>query len=293
MDQHSYALSSQPTSLGTQLLDDYLRVRRHTELLIKPLNAEDMVVQSMPDASPSKWHLAHTSWFFENFLLSEYSAKYRAFNPAFKFLFNSYYETVGEHLPRNQRGLASRPNLDEVIAYRRHIDEQMQELLQAPLSAPLEGLVRLGLAHEQQHQELILMDVLHLFSQSPLLPAYDASWPAINGDRAGKFKHCGGGFADIGATPEDNFAFDNERPRHLYWLQPFEISDRLVTNAQWLEFIADGGYARPELWLSDGWDLLQQQHWQAPLYWRRSACGWQQMTLRGLTAIEPDRKSVV
>jgi dimethylhistidine N-methyltransferase len=270
-----------------ELSDRYVRVRHRTEALVKPLSSEDMVVQSMPDASPAKWHLAHTTWFFEAFLLSIHSPGYRVFDPDYNFLFNSYYEALGPRQPRAQRGLLTRPSSIDVMAYRRYVDVHMRKLLQSGISAETEDLVRLGLAHEEQHQELLLMDVLHLLSQSPTKPTYDKEWPVDAIGRRGRFKGMSGGPFELGATAA-TFAFDNECPRHTTWLQPFEISDRLVTNGEWLTFMADGGYARPELWLSDGWTLVQSESWTAPLYWVQTPDDWSQMTLRGLRPVETD-----
>ncbi len=263
-------------------LDRYAFVRERTLALIAPLGSEDMVVQSMPDASPAKWHLAHTTWFFETFLLAGQPG-YTPFDPDYAFLFNSYYEALGPRQPRAQRGLLTRPSLDDVLAYRRHVDIHMQALLAS--DADVDALLDLGLAHEEQHQELLLMDILHLFSQSPLHPAYDPEWPADAGGRKGHFQLRPGGLVEIGDKGE-GFAFDNERPRHKVWLQPFEISDRLVRNAEWLDFIRDDGYRRADLWLSDGWAHVRAEGWEAPFHWRSGADGWREMTLRGLQVID-------
>jgi len=262
-------------------------VRRHTETLIAPLNPEDMAVQSMPDASPVKWHLAHTTWFFETFLLSASPSGYREFDPSFGYLFNSYYEALGPRQPRPQRGLLTRPMVSKVLAYRRHVDAHMSTLLKSGLSAETAALLRLGLAHEEQHQELLLMDLLHLFSQSPLRPAYDPRWLADEPGRGGRFRRLPGGLLEVGASTAD-FTFDNEGPSHRVWLQPFEISDRLVTNREWLAFITDGGYRRAELWLSDGWSMAQSGGWEAPLYWVRDDDRWQEMTLGGVRSFAVD-----
>jgi dimethylhistidine N-methyltransferase len=275
------------TSADETLLDQYLRLRQHTQALVARLNHEDMAVQSMPDASPVKWHLAHTAWFFETFLLSANLPGYRQFDPSFGYLFNSYYEALGPRQPRPQRGLLTRPTVGRVLAYRRHVDTQMSMLLKSGLSAETEALLRLGLAHEEQHQELLLMDLLYLFSQSPLKPAYDARWPADEAGRSGRFKRLQGGLVEIGVSTGD-FAFDNEGPRHQVWLQPFEISDRLVKNSEWLAFMADGGYRRAEFWLSDGWAMAQSGGWEAPLYWMRDGDRWQEMTLGGMRSIVAD-----
>ena len=273
--------------MNSTLLDRYLQVRRHSATLVAPLSEEDMVVQSMPDASPAKWHLAHCSWFFETFLLAEQLPDYRLFDPAFAYLFNSYYEALGPRQPRPQRGLLTRPPLARLWAYRAHVDDHMRQLLHMPLAAELAARVELGLAHEQQHQELLLMDLLHLFSLSPLKPVYAEHWPTDSGGRRGRFVPVAGGLIELGHAG-DGFAFDNEGPRHSSYLHPFEISDRLVTNGEWLAFIDDLGYRRAELWLADGWALLQSEQWRAPLYWQAVDGHWQAMTLRGLQPLEWD-----
>jgi ergothioneine biosynthesis protein EgtB len=278
---------SESSADDATLLDRYLQVRRHTETLIAPLSPEDMAVQSMPDASPVKWHLAHTTWFFETFLLSAGLTGYREFDPSFGYLFNSYYEALGPRQPRPQRGLLTRPMVSKVLAYRWHVDAHMNTLLKSGLSAETAALLRLGLAHEEQHQELLLMDLLHLFSQSPLRPAYDPRWLADEPGRGGRFRRLPGGLLEVGASTAD-FTFDNEGPSHRVWLQPFEISDRLVTNREWLAFITDGGYRRAELWLSDGWSIAQSGGWEAPLYWVRDDDRWQEMTLGGVRSFAAD-----
>jgi len=268
------------------LQEQYTDLRRHTLSLIAPLAPEDMVVQSMPDASPVKWHLAHTTWFFETFLLKDQPG-YQVFDPSYAYLFNSYYEALGPRQPRAQRGLLTRPPLGNILAYRAHADAGMARLLQSDPPAQTEALIRLGIAHEEQHQELILMDVLHLLAQSPLKPAYDKAFPADTGGRPGHFQLRPGGLVEIGHK-DSGFAFDNESPRHRTWLEPFEISDRLVTNGEWLAFMADDGYSRPDLWLSDGWAQVQAQAWTAPLYWQSDGDGWQEMSLRGPQALAAD-----
>ena len=266
------------------LSERFERIRKYTETLAAPLSAEDTVAQSMPDASPTKWHLAHISWFFETFLLSPYLPGYQVFDSSYSYLFNSYYETLGPRQPRLERGLLTRPPLDDVMAYRRYVDLHMQSLLKLTLPSPILAAIELGLAHEQQHQELLLMDILHLFSKSALKPAYSVHWPAHTPGRSGNFRQVDGGLVDIGAVA-NQFCFDNELPRHQVFLQPFEISDRLVTNAEWLAFIDDGGYERFEHWLSEGWALNREEGWSAPLYWTRTSTGWSQMTLRGMEPI--------
>jgi len=264
----------------------YRAVRRATEALTRSLTPEDMGAQSMPDASPTKWHLAHTTWFFETFLLVPNLAGYRLFDPRFGYLFNSYYEAVGPRQPRPARGLITRPTVADVLAYRAHVDAGMARLL-AEGAGPHAELLDLGLAHEEQHQELVLMDILHLFAQSPLSPAFApprAAPAAAPGPMA--YVDFPGGLVEIGHDGE-GFAFDNEGPRHRVWLEPFRLAERLVTNAEWLEFMADGGYERPEFWLSEGWALVRAEGWRAPVYWRETAEGWKVMALTGLRPLDP------
>ena len=270
----------------------YLAVRRTSERLVRDLSPEDQAAQSMPDASPAKWHLAHTTWFFETFLLVPNLPDYAPFDPQFGYLFNSYYEALGPRQPRPQRGLLTRPSAERVMAYRAHVDAAMERLLTSDAADRLEDLLALGLAHEEQHQELLLMDILHLFSQSPLRPAYAAP-PAegpVSAEGPGPMSYVGfeGGLVEIGHGGP-GFAFDNEGPRHKTFVAPFSLGDRLVTNGEWLAFMADGGYARPELWLSDGWALVNAEGWQAPHYWESQDQGWRVMTLHGLVPVDPDQ----
>ena len=284
MTSHSPKLRQIPAA--NELLKRYQNVRGRTQSLAAPLSAEDMVVQSMPDASPAKWHMAHTTWFFETFLLSENVPGYTPFDPTFGYLFNSYYEAVGPRHPRPQRGLMTRPGVDQVMAYRNYVDQHMERLLQSALPDEVSSLIELGLAHEEQHQELLLMDILHLFSTSSLKPAYDAQWPKDISGRRGQYKPLKGGLTEIGHQGAD-FAFDNEGPRHTTYLQSFEISDRLVTNGEWLKFINAGGYSQAGLWLSEGWNVVQENAWNAPMYWQHDEThGWRRMTLRGLEPID-------
>jgi ergothioneine biosynthesis protein EgtB len=269
-----------------ELIHRYRQLRAASEALAAPLSAEDCQVQSMPDASPTKWHLAHTSWFFETFLLADHMPGYRAFDPAYAVLFNSYYVGVGDRHPRPERGLLSRPSLEEVHAYRRHVDEAMLRFLETPLPPATATLVELGLQHEQQHQELILMDIQHALSCNPLEPAYDDAFPASEQAAAQDWVSIPGGVYEIGDAG-GGFAFDNESPRHRVWLEPFRIADRLATAGDYLRFIADGGYRRPELWLSDGWDCAAAQGWEAPLYWRKDESGWSRFSLGGRRPIDP------
>ncbi len=253
------------------LAQRYAAVRAHTLALAAPLSAEDQALQSMPDASPAKWHQAHTTWFFEALLLKPLQPGYRLFNEQFLYLFNSYYEALGPRHPRPQRGLLSRPGLDEVRAYRAHVDAAVLDWIahcDADSWARGEPVLALGLQHEQQHQELLLTDILHAFSCNPLWPAYGRmpNLPALPPGPALHWLSHPGGVVEIGHSGT-GFCFDNEGPRHQVLLQPFEIANRLVTCGEFADFIADGGYRRPELWLSDGWALARAQDWQAPAYW--------------------------
>lgn len=271
------------------LTERYRSVRWRTEMLAAPLSPEDQAAQSMPDASPTKWHRGHTTWFFETFLLTPFLPGYRVFDPTFGYLFNSYYEAMGERQPRPQRGLLTRPSAQAVGGYRAHVDAAMTRLLDGPLTPEIIERVELGLAHEEQHQELILMDILHLFAQSPLSPAYQAG-TAPPRPNAGpqRFHRFAGGLVEIGAESH-GFAFDNERPRHKTYVAPFRLADRLVTNGEWMAFIAAGGYARADLWLSEGWAKVREEGWEAPGYWRRDADGaWTTMTLRGRHPVDPN-----
>jgi ergothioneine biosynthesis protein EgtB len=264
--------------------------RAATLALAQPLSAEDMTAQSMPDASPTKWHLAHTTWFFETFVLAELGAP--AYHPTYARLFNSYYNTVGPQHARPQRGLLSRPSLDEVLRYRLYVDDAVAHALPT-LPPALQDRLVLGLHHEQQHQELILTDILHLLAQNPLQPAFRRPAPedmspepaSTSWSQANRMWHeHPGGILAIGHAG-DGFAFDNESPRHRVLLQPFALATRPVTNGEYLTFIADDGYNRPELWLSDGWDAVQRGGWAAPLYWSDDLRT--RFTLRGPLPIDP------
>jgi ergothioneine biosynthesis protein EgtB len=265
-------------------------VRAESLHLAAPLSAEDQQIQSMPDVSPTKWHLAHVTWFFETFLLEPNLAGYRPFDPAFGYLFNSYYEQVGERHPRPQRGLLSRPGLDQVRAYRAHVDAAMARLIAdagEAVWAEIQPLVELGLHHEQQHQELILMDIKHVFWTNPLLPAYA---PAPSRAAAAalplEWLDFDGGLVQIGHDGS-SFAFDNEAPRHKVWIEPYSLASRLSTCGEYLAFIEDGGYRRPELWLSDGWAAVGREGWSCPLYWREGEDGWEIFTLSGVRSLDP------
>jgi len=278
------------------LLREYRQVRAFFQTLCEPLAKEDYVVQSMPDASPVKWHLAHTTWFFETLVLAEFIDGYERPQPQFNYLFNSYYNTVGPQFNRPRRGLISRPTVDEVFAYREHVDNEMKRLLtsvddeQFRAMAPI---VTIGLNHEQQHQELMLTDLKHMLAQNPLEPVYRAQrdepdrvtipeqeWHAFDA-----------GEHEIGhdeRESKEDFAYDNESPRHTAYLQPFEIASRLVTNREFIEFIDAGGYEQHEHWLSDGWATVQAEEWSAPLYWFRRDGEWWNFTLSGARPVDPD-----
>jgi ergothioneine biosynthesis protein EgtB len=278
--------------------DRFAGIRHATEALAANLSPEDQAIQSMPDASPTKWHLAHTSWFFETFILGPLDPGYRVFDPAFAYLFNSYYEAVGPRHPRSERGLISRPTVDAVGAYRDHVTTRMARLIdEAGEAAWREAAPRLelGLHHEQQHQELILMDLKHVFSVNPLLPAYQAPRrhelaSGASGEPTRGWVEFAGGLEEIGHQGP-GFAFDNEGPRHKVWLEPFRLASHPVSCGEYREFVADGGYRRPEFWLSDGWAIVQREGWQAPLYWRCEAGAgdgeWRLFTLSGERPIDP------
>jgi len=274
-------------------LERLAAVRRESETLTAKLTPEDQSIQSMPDVSPTKWHLAHTTWFFEAFILTRFDPSYRVFDPAFAYLFNSYYEAAGPRHPRPERGLLSRPTIDVVAAYRDHVNAAITRFVEeAPAEAWCEAapLLELGVHHEQQHQELILMDIKHVFSVNPLLPAYQAPRPQVRGPAARPaWVEFAGGLVEIGHSGSA-FAFDNEKPRHKVWLEPFRLATRPVSCAEYLGFIEAGGYQRPEFWLSDGWATVRQQGWEAPLYWRREDGEWSIFTLSGgcrLNPVEP------
>ena len=268
------------------LLDRYRAIRAFTTGLCRGLAAEDMVVQSMDDVSPTKWHLAHTSWFFETFVLQPHLHGYQALNPTYAFLFNSYYQQAGERHCRAQRGYISRPTVAEVMSYRQHVDEHMQRLLDQTLAPAVMALIELGLNHEQQHQELMLTDIKHVFSVNPLRPVYVATSP----ERAPaappiNWVEFDEQVVEIG-WGGDGFAYDNETPRHRELVNAFSLATRLVTNGEYLEFMADGGYKRPELWLSLGWEAVQTNEWSEPFYWERRDDRWHHFTLSGMREVD-------
>ena len=276
-----------------QTLLQYLNTRERSLTICAPLQTEDYVIQTMPDVSPPKWHLAHTSWFFETFLLTPFDSSYQTFHPLFDTLFNSYYVTHGNPYPRPERGFLSRPTVEEVIAYRSHVDKAMQALIRSASEQQwleISSLITLGINHEQQHQELLLTDIKHILAHNPLKPAYHEptskpsevidssalSWVSING-----------GTVEIGQDNDKNvFAYDNESPKHKVYLEDFEVASRCITNKEYIEFIEDGGYQKAEWWLSDGWATVQQEEWSAPLYWQKQNAEWFYYTFEGLQAVD-------
>lgn len=268
-------------------LDLYRSGRARSVALSAPLSPEDQVVQSQADSSPTKWHLAHTTWFYETFVCRPHVADYKGFDPAYDFVFNSYYEAVGARHARDRRGMLTRPSVQDVLAYRRHVDAAVERMLEAGDTAAL-ALLPLGLAHEEQHQELLLMDVLHLFASQPLEPAYaDTPPPPVGRTRPLGWIEVEGGVVEIGHAG-GGFAFDNEGPRHPTLVRPCRLADRLVTNGEWQAFMADDGYARPELWLADGWARVKAEGWRAPLYWEAGDDGWTAMGLHGRLPVRAD-----
>src|SRR4051812_16236135 len=289
---HSHATPSRGASVENErqarLAEQFVRARAQTEQLVAPLSAEDCALQSMPDASPVKWHLAHTTWFFETFVLERAVRDYRAFAPEFRVLFNSYYVTVGARHPRPERGMLSRPSLEDVRAYRRFVDAGIARLLMegTPDTQALE-LIELGINHEQQHQELIVTDLKHLLSRNPLQPRYRASAITVQGTMSPiSWRASPDGIRQIGHQG-DGFHFDNEGPRHRVFINAFEIASQPVSNAEFAQFIADDGYSRAEFWLSEGWDVKNAQGWNAPLYWEAGDGGWQAFTLNGMQTVDP------
>jgi ergothioneine biosynthesis protein EgtB len=262
-------------------------VRSQSVALTAPLSVEDCAAQSMPDASPAKWHLAHTTWFFETFILERFEPGFKPFDPAFRVLFNSYYNGVGEKFSRPQRGLLTRPSLSEVLAYRQNVDARMLKLLKMRAGqSEMAGLLELGLQHEQQHQELIVTDAKHLLSLNPLYPAYGLALDA--GEVAGDamWLDFPANVVEVGHDGAE-FCFDNETPRHRQFAEPYALASQLVSNAEFVAFIADGGYEKPEYWLSEGWDWVQSNRIAQPLYWRRETDGWAEFTLQGRAPLQP------
>ena len=274
------------------LINKYQEIRKKTETLCFPLVVEDYVIQSIDDVSPPKWHLAHTTWFFETFILLKFVKKYHSYHSLFQYLFNSYYQTIGQPYPRIKRGLLSRPTVKEIYQYRQYIDEQIIYFLDS-LSEDevksIQAILILGLEHEQQHQELLLMDIKHNFSIDPSLPSYQENnfEKYLLKQTELKFLPINGGLVTLGHASQNNFCFDNELPLHEVVLKPYQIANRLITNQEFSEFIQAGGYQRPEYWLADGWDCVQKNAWFAPLYWHFKENEWHIFTLQGLTSLKP------
>lgn len=273
------------SDLRPNVAAQFRAVRAASEALAAPLSAEDQQVQTMPLASPTKWHLAHTTWFFETFVLCP-TAGYRPFDPNYHYLFNSYYEALGARHPRPDRGLLTRPALEDIRRYRQHVDAAVEAVLAREPDEAVSRLIELGCHHEQQHQELILTDIKHVLGLNPLAPAYAGSGHRnVSAPETGWIS-VAGGVKEIGHRG-GGFCFDNEQPRHKVWIDDFRLATRLVTNGEWLAFMSDGGYTNPALWLSDGWQTAQSERWDAPLYWRRTEDGWSEYTLAGLQPVDP------
>jgi ergothioneine biosynthesis protein EgtB len=284
-------LSVERTTIeGRRVLENrLLDTRRLSHELAAPLGAEDMTVQAMEDASPTKWHLAHVTWFFETFILAKHLPGYRLFDPSFNYCFNSYYESQGPRQPRPRRGVLTRPSSERVMAYRAHVDESLAELCARGVEPDSEvaRLIEVGINHEQQHQELLLTDILALFAVNPLRPAYRPRRPraARAEPEALRWIDYAGGIRKVGHDG-DGFAWDNEAPRHDVLIHPFRLADRLVTNGEWLEFMEDGGYRTASLWLADGWTTINREGWTSPLYWEQRDGQWLVMSLEGLQPVE-------
>ncbi|MBA2650921.1 MAG: ergothioneine biosynthesis protein EgtB [Tatlockia sp.] len=280
-------------STKEELIGHYQAIRQQTETLCQPLAIEDYVIQSIEDVSPPKWHLAHSSWFFETFILDKWIADYKSFDPSFRYVFNSYYQGVGNPYPRAKRGLLSRPGVEKVYSYRHYVDEQILALLKkanTSLVANLAPLIELGLHHEQQHQELLVMDIKHNFSIDPTFPCYQTPLktqsPQQSIPQKAIYIEIEGGLVDIGHLGE-GFCYDIELPVHKKFLNPYRLASQLVSNADYLEFIASGAYQEPRFWLADGWICIQNNNWQAPLYWHQLDNKWFVFGLNGLRSLDP------
>ncbi|HWD94888.1 MAG TPA: ergothioneine biosynthesis protein EgtB [Acidimicrobiales bacterium] len=304
-DREGERFEKPPHSAPAASLEGYREVRAATEALARQLSAEDQTIQSMPDVSPTKWHRGHVTWFFEQFALIPHRLGYRPMDEEYLFLFNSYYEGAGRRHSRGERGLLSRPGIVEIKAYRETVDEAMESLLIAGPSQNVSALVELGLHHEQQHQELLLMDIKHVLGVNPIAPSYrpdSISAVTVHATESLGWVAHPGGLVEIGADSPANstgamdftcgFVFDNESPRHRAWLEPFALADRLVTAGEWLEFMEDGGYDRANLWLSDGWAVNQAERREAPMYWRKGRDGWEVFTLNGRRPLRSDEPMV-
>jgi len=284
-------MGSTTATVQTEIGERFRTVRERTLALSSALTPEDMMVQSTPEASPAKWHLAHTAWFFESFILREFLPGYRPFNSDFHWLFNSYYESFSIFPEKRLRASFSRPSLEEVLGYREHVDAGIEQLLEADADSEALRRIVLGANHEEQHQELLLTDILHAFYTNPLRPAYkQPAAEAVRMDNVStgsdlEFHQYGGGLLEAGHEDE-GFCFDNELPKHKVWLEPFSLSRRLVTCGEFAEFISDGGYKHAELWLSAGWDAVKANGWNAPLYWTNEGGDWNVFTLRGKKSLK-------
>lgn len=284
--------SSENDHSREKLIESYKTVRQFSHTLAEPLEIEDYVVQSMPDVSPTKWHLAHTSWFFETFVLSKALSDYKSPNSQYAYLFNSYYVQAGERHLRPKRGLISRPTVEETYSYRNHVDESMLQFMENADDKEWQGLesvIEIGIHHEQQHQELIVTDIKHVLSENPLHPKYTNGRNGSNKStpQALKWVDFDGGLFDIGNQGR-GFGYDNEYPEHKAYLNSYKLGSRLVTNSEYIEFIEDGGYETPEIWLSEGWATVETNNWKAPLYWQKQNGEWMQFTLTGLRKVEQD-----
>jgi ergothioneine biosynthesis protein EgtB len=289
MNLHNAVFAEAKASVESNSLHDRLfATRALSSELAAPLSDEDQVVQAMDDASPTKWHLAHTTWFFEAFLLNRFLPGYRVFDECFEYCFNSYYESVGPRHPRPKRGLLTRPSAEEVRTYRAYVDEALGRLLETQLAPEAAALIELGINHEQQHQELLLTDILSLFAAEPLKPAYREADPGVSAGKAAPLDWVAfdGGILPVGHEG-DGFAYDNEGPRHEQLIRPFKLASRCVTNAEWIRFIEDGGYATPALWLADGWNRVNAKEWRGPLYFEQAEGGYMQMSLLGFRPADP------
>jgi len=288
MNLHNTVLSAPKPTTESTLRDRLFETRRLSSDLAAPLSDEDQVVQAMDDASPTKWHLAHTTWFFEAFLLKRFLPNYRVFDERFEYCFNSYYESVGARQPRAKRGLLTRPSAQEVRDYREFVDAALARLFDQKLKPEAAELIELGINHEQQHQELLLTDILSLFAAEPLKPAYRDADAGVGANAAAPLGWISfeGGIFEVGHVGA-GFAYDNEGPRHEQLVRPFKLADRCVTNAEWAEFIEDCGYATPTLWLADGWNTVKGQDWNGPLYVEQADGGMMQMSLKGFRPVDP------
>jgi ergothioneine biosynthesis protein EgtB len=289
MNLHNAVLAgSGPKRDSVSLRERLFATRAISGQLATPLSDEDQVVQVMDDASPTKWHLAHTTWFFEAFLLKRFLPGYCVFDERFEYCFNSYYESVGPRHPRPKRGLLTRPSAEEVRAYRAYVDAALVRLLDGAPSSEAAALIELGINHEQQHQELLLTDILALFAAEPLKPAYSEADPGVRAGKAAPLRWISfdGGIFDVGHDGK-GFAYDNEGPRHQQLIRPFALADRCVTNEEWIAFIEDGGYTLPTLWLADGWNGVRNEGWSGPLYFEEAEGGYMQMSLLGLRPADP------